>query len=243
MGNTYNSRGLGRTLAAAALVGGVLLWTASTAISPAWSDDPAAYLGEVASSRNAHIASALLFLAGSLLLFPGLMATVRLLRGRRGLVGQLGASLIAIGALVGGGLIVAVNTFEAALAEGSNRSEMVAVSERSEESVGAMIGFFSVFLGGFVLGMVLLGVGLILRRAVPIPVALLVLAPVALLFAVGESRAGSIAGMLVLAAGFAGIAWKLLSIPEDDWQRPQPLPDAESPAGSPRTLSTSEGVS
>lgn len=238
MSNTYNSRGLGRTLAAAGLVLGAIAWAASGAVSPAWADDSAAYLGEVATSPDRHIASGLLFLLGSLLMFPGLMATVRLLRGRRGIVGQTGAYLLAAGALVGGGLFVAVNTFEAALAEGANRAEMVAVSERSEESTGAMIGFFTVFVGGFVVGLVLLGVGLALRRALPLWVAALVVAPVALLFTTGQSAVGSAAGMVVLAAGFAGIAWKLLSIPEEQWRRHQPLPDEPArAAGAARTVS------
>ena len=238
MSNTYNSRGLGRTLAAVGLVLGAGAWIASSAVSPAWADDSAAYLAEVASSPDAHVASGLLFLLGSVLMFPGLLATIRLLRGRRGIVGQAGAAMIAVGALIGGGLMLAVNVFEAALAEGANRAEMVAVSERSEESVGAMIGFFGVFLGGFVVGVALLGIGLAVRRAVPIWVALLVLAPVVLLFATGESRTAAVIGMIPLAAGFAGIAWKLLSIPEEHWRRPQPLPDAgvEMP-GAARTAS------
>lgn len=236
MSNTYNSRGLGRTLAAVGLVLGVGGWIASSAVSPAWSDDTSAYLAEVATDPNAHIASGLLFLLGSVLMFPGLMATIRLLRGPRGLVGQIGAALIAVGALVGGGLILAVNVFEAALAEGANRAEMVAISERSEESVGAMIGFFAVFVGGFVVGVVLLGVGLALRRAVPLWVTALVIAPVVLLLTTGEGKTGSTIALAVLAAGFGGIARTLLAVPEERWQSTQPLPGAsDGPSRAVRT--------
>lgn len=224
MSHPRSSRSLGRIVAAAGLVIGALCWLASTAVSPAWADDSGAYIAEVAASPGRHVASGLLFLAGAIAFFPGFLAVVRLLRGPRGLVGQIGASMLAVGALVGGGLVLAVSVFEATIAEsGLSRAQMIALSDASEESTGAMVAFVLVFLGGFVAGLVLLGVGLAIRRAVPLWTAGLVLVPVVLLFVAGDGKTGSVVGMAVLAAAFAALAWRIVSIPQAQWERPQPL--------------------
>lgn len=209
----------GRLVAAACLVLGALCWLASSIASPAWADDTGAYLAEIAASPDAHIASGALFLAGAILVLPGLVAVSRTFGGPRGLVGRAGAWLLAVGALVGGGLGLAVNVFETTLARSElTRAQMVAISDGSEDSAAAMAAFLGVFLGGFVLGLVLLGVGLALRRAWLS--ALLVLAPVVLLFAAGEGKTGSIVGIAVLVAAFAALA-RRVAVAADEPDAPQ----------------------
>jgi len=221
-----DSRNFSRTLGAIALVAGPLLWLASSAVSPAWAEDTGDYLAEIAAAPNRHLLSAGLFLLGCIVLLPGLLATAHLLRGRRVTVGQIGASILAVGAMIAGGVVFVINAFEVVMVDdAANRTEMIALSERGEDSLAAGIVFFVSFFGGFVLGLVLLAVGLWTKRAVPVWSPLLLVGAIAWMFVGGEGQLGSIVGMAVLVAGFAPIAAKILALSDEEWARWQPLPD------------------
>jgi hypothetical protein len=220
-----DSRTFSRTLAGSGLVVGPLLWILSMALSPAWADDAAGYLAEVAAAPNRHVLSGGLFLVGSIVALPGLVGTARLLRGRRVTVGQVGAYLLAIGALNAGGFTLVLNTMEAAMVdEAANRAEMIALSDRGEESITALIGFVGMFLVGFVGGLLLLAIGLFARRAVTVWSPALIVAGIVAMFVLGESRWGSVAGMAVLLAGLVPIAARILSLSDEEWERWEPLP-------------------
>ena len=221
-----DSRTTSRLLAAIGLVVGPLLWLASTAVSPAWADDGAAYLADVASSPTRHVLSGGLFLLGSVVILPGLIGTAHLLRSRRVTVGQIGAYLIAIGALAAGGFALVLSVVEAAMVDAAaNRAEMVALSDRGEESIAAIIGFVGFFFVGLVGGTLLLAVGLVTRRAVPIWSPVLLVAGIVVLFALGDGPVGSALGMAVLAAGFAAVAWRILNVKNEEWERWVVLPE------------------
>jgi hypothetical protein len=71
-----DSRNFSRTFAAFSLVVGPLLLLISVAVSPAFtvaSEEPAEFLDAVARGRGAHPAMAVLFLAGSFILLPGVL--------------------------------------------------------------------------------------------------------------------------------------------------------------------------
>ncbi len=221
-----DSRNFSRTLGGIGLIVGPLLWMLSSALSPAWADDGAEYLAEVATAPNRHVVSGGVFLIGSIVALPGLVGAAHLLQARRVTVGQIGAYLLAVGGLVAGGFVLVINAMEAAMVDqAANRAEMVALSDRGEESIAALVGFLGMFLVGFVGGIVLLAIGLWTRRAVPIWSPLLLVASIGALFALGESRLGSVMGMAVLLAGLAPIAWKMLSLSDEEWERWQVLPD------------------
>lgn len=221
-----DSRTASRLLAAFGLVAGPLLWLASTAISPAWSDDGGEFLAEVAASPTRHLLSGALFLIGSIVILPGLIGTAHLLRGRRVTAGQVGAYLIAIGALVAGGFSLVLSAIEVAMVDdAANRAEMIALSDRGEESAVALAGFLGTFLVGIVGGFVLLAIGLWTRRAVPVWSPLLLLAAIPALFFLGESAAGSAVGMAIVVAALAPVAWTVLSVTDEQWERWQVLPE------------------
>jgi len=222
----HDSRNFGRTLGGLGLLVGGLLWIASSALSPAWADDADEYLAEIAASETQHLLSGGLFLLGSIALLPGLVATARLIRGRRVGVGQVGAYLLAVGALVVGGVVFAINAVEVAMVDPSaDRAEMVALAERGEESGAAMIAFFGTFLVGFVGGVVLLAIGLWTRRAVPLWSPLVLVGSIAVLFVLGDGRVGSAVGMAVFVAALVPISLKLFSLTDEEWERWQVLPD------------------
>ena len=238
-----DSRTTSRMLAAIGLVVGPLLWIASTAVSPAWADDGAGYLADVASSPDRHLLSGALFLIGSIVILPGLIGTARLLRARRVTLGQIGAYLVAVGALAAGGFAFVLGAIEIAMVDdAANRAEMVALSDRAEESTAAIVGFVGFFFVGLVGGTVLLAIGLWTRRAVPVWSSLLLVAGIVLLFAVGNGPLGSAAGMAVLLAGFAPVARRIATLTDEEWERWEVLPDRSrgmrrsEKVGSPSTV-------
>ena len=100
---------------------------------------------------------------------------------------------------------------------------MAALLGRIEEGVGGTV-FFAVFGPGIVPGLLLLALALFLRRAVPVwgPVAL-VLSVVVGFFP--DNRAASAVEFALLLAGTAAIAWRILRLSDEEWERWQPLPE------------------
>ena len=219
-----DSRNFSRTLAGLGLILGPVLFVISALVSPAWEDDTAGYLEQVAGNQGAHLASALIFLLGALLLLPGFVGVIHLLRGRRVGVGQVGAGLMMMGVTVGAAAFFVLSAIDLEMVDPSaDRAQMVALADRGENSTGAAI-FFVLFLGGILLGGLLLAVGLFLKRVVPVwaPV-LLVISTVVSFF--GDNQVVSLLSSVILAVALAAIGVRVLSISDDDWERWEMLPE------------------
>ena len=234
-----DARSTSRLLGAFGLVAGPILFLLSNLVSPAWADDTSAYLGEVAAAPDRHVASGALFLAGTVAFVPGLIAVARLLRGRSVGLGQIGALLIAVAGPVTGGLILAINVAEVASVEALDRAQAIAFSERAEDSTTAAVAFFGLFLGGFAIGTILLAYGLFRRRVVPIWSPVLLVAWLAGLFFLSNGRLGSTLVSALGALAFLPVAAKLLTIPDDQWERWEPAPAEADVAVSRRELHSS----
>lgn len=218
-----------RTASAVCLVLAPLLFLASTFLTAPYADDENAYLDALAAAPTASVLGSLAFLVGTLLLVPGLVGVIRLLRGPRGAVGQIGAGLLLTGALINNWFWVSVIEVEAA-APGRDRAQMVALFGGLEESAWGFLGA-GAFFGGIALGGVLLAVGVVLRRAAPI------WSPVALVLAIAANFVplgswGEPAAFALLTAGLTGIALAIARVPAEHWARWQPTatpaPDASA---------------
>jgi MFS family permease len=238
-----DSRRFSRTLAAVGLVAGPLLFAIEAAVDPAWDDDTGKYLDEVADAPGRYELAGVLGLLGALFLIAGLVGVAHLLRGRRVSLGQVGAGLMAIGAVILSGTVF-INVMEAEASDSDKypREVMVSLFDELEESTVAAV----VFLGGFLLcigvGAILLAIALWRKRAVPrwAPI-LLVLALFATFAA--EGQVGSIVSSLLLTAALGAIAMKILSLSDDQWEawtpleseagpvEPAPAPERPAPAG------------
>ena len=152
-----------------------MLLLISTLVDPAWSDDSAEYLAEVADDKGLYILAGILGSLGSLLLIPGMLGVARLFRERRVTLGQIAATLVTIG-LIGITAILAFNGFDVALADLDDRAAAVTVYDDIEENAAIVAYFVTIFFIGFVLGSILLAIALFRRRIVPIwsPILLIV---------------------------------------------------------------------
>ena len=211
-----DSANFSRTLAAIALVVGPLLLAISSLLDPAWDDDAATYLAEVADNEGAYVAAGAFGTVGSLFFVVGMLGVMRLMR-RRGLtLGQVAAGLLVFG-MIGLTPILAFNGFDVVLADADNRDAAVAIYEDVEESAAVTIYWVSFFMIGIVLGSILLAVALFRRRIVPIwsPI-LLILAIVVGFF--GQSSVVSALSFLVLGAALYPLAMKIWNLGDDQWK-------------------------
>lgn len=234
-----DSRNFSRTLAAIGLIVGPLLFVLGALIDPAWDDDHAAYLAEVADGKGAYITAGALGTLGSLFFIAGTIGVMRLLRHRRVTFGQFAAGLLTVG-LIGLTAGFAFNAFDVAVADFDDRETMVAFSESLEDSGALNAYFIAFFFGGIVLGSVLLAIALYRRRIVPIWSPILLVVAIVVGFAGGEEKLLSALSFLILAAALAPLAMLIWSLSDDDWERWElPLdreatrPEAEPPPAEP----------
>jgi hypothetical protein len=221
-----DSRNFSRTLAGLGLIAGPALFLVSQILSPAWSDDTAEYLEEVAGDEGLHLLSALLFLLGGMLLLAGALGVIKLMRrGRRVSLGQVAGFLVALGTVATTAFYVLSVIDISMVDEAADRAEMVALSERAEDSGGAAIFFIPYFFLGFVLGFILLGIAMIRSRVVPVWAGIAVLASIVVAFVGGDSQAASVVGGVLLLAGLTPLGLRILSLSDDHWERWQVIDD------------------
>jgi hypothetical protein len=233
-----DSRRFSRKFAAIALIAAPLLMALGNFIDPAWSDDTAEYLAEVADGEGAYLTAGALWTLGSLLLVVGMLGVVRLVRGRRVTLGQIGAGLIIFGA-IGMSAGLAFNGFEIAMAAEDNREAMVSLSDAVEESAALTIYWVGFFMGGIVLGVILLTISLFRTKIVPIWAPILLIVSIVLGFAGDNQVLGGIS-FIVLAAAFVPLSQRMLATSDDEWERwvlpaatVQQPPADRVPAGAP----------
>ncbi|WP_219416754.1 hypothetical protein [Pseudonocardia nigra] len=234
--NPAHSPNFSRTFAALCLVAGPVLLLVSGLVAPTWSEDPNAYLDAIAASGNANIVGAFLFLVGVILTIGGLIGVLHLTRGKHVTVAQVGAGMMIVGALFGNWFYAAILETTAAR-PGLDRGQMIALFDQAEQSPWGIVGFLS-YLVGIVLGSIVLAVGLLLRRAAPVWAPIALIASTVVGYFSGDSFLLSLVSFALLVVGFAGVAWRMLTLTDEQWAQWQPLPDA--PRRTRRSMTTEE---
>jgi hypothetical protein len=213
-----DSRNFSRTLAAIGLIAGPLLFSVESLLDPAWTDDSAEYLAEVAADKGRYIAAGAVGTIGSLLFIPGLLGVMRLFRGRSVTLGQIAGGLLTLG-VIGLSASLAFNGFDVILAESTDREAAVAIYDDGDES-GAVIAYFVFFFFvGIVLGSILLAIALFRRRIVPIWSPILLVVAILFGFFAGEEAITNAISFLILAAALAPLAMLIWGLSDDEWER------------------------
>lgn len=223
-----DSRNFSRTLAGIGLIAGPTLFVIAQILSPAWSDDTATYLQDIAADKGLYLASSAVFMLGGVLLVAGALGIVKLMRrGRKVTLGQVAGFLLAVG-LMASTAWYALSVNEVAMVDSeANRAEMIALSERAEDSAGAALFFIPFFFLGIVLGNVLLAVAMWRSRVAPRWAAAAVLVSILVGFFGSEGQVGGIISFVLLLVGLAPLGLKVLSLSDDQWERWQVLEDEE----------------
>lgn len=215
--NFSDSRNFTRTLAAISLLVTPVMLLLAVLIGPDLGDDAAEELADIADNEAGYVISGLLFLIAPLVFVPGMMGTIRLMRRRGVTLGQIGAALIMFGGLVtlafyGWSVVEKV----AATHEGLNRAEMARLFDSAEDSA-LLVPIIVGFLGGLILGSILLAIGLWRNQVVPVwsPIALVASS---ILGFFGESVVVGAIAFALLFVALLPVALKLLSISDEEWE-------------------------
>ncbi len=179
----------------------------------------------------------LLFLFAPLVLVPGMMGVIRLMRRGGVTLGQVGAALIMFGGLMtmafyGYGVV----QYIAATESGLDHAQMAKLFDAVDDSA-LQIPVILGFVVGLLIGSILLAIALWRNRVVPVwgPIALVISA---ILGFFGMSPAIGAISFALLFVGVLPIAQKLLSISDEEWEDWH-LPEA---GGGPAAPLASEGT-
>lgn len=204
-------------LSAGALVTGVMALVLGQMLNPGGSDSsPAGQMLVAAEHPGRWLAMAILFFFGAASLILGMPALMTLFHDRRGRgVGMLGVAVFTVGC-VGVGALAGLMLMFRALALETLRADRVVVGEinlvtASLDDRGLVVSL-AVWVYGFMAGVLLIGLGLFRSRRTPLWVpamfaAFLAMQVVTPLLGEGAAaRVGSALGLVLLAAGFTGVA-------------------------------------
>ncbi len=236
--NFSDSRNFTRTLAAISLILAPLMLLAASIIGPDLGDNYTEELANIADNEAAYVTSGILFLLAPLVLVPGLMGVIRLMRRRGVTLGQVGAAMVMFGALItmafyGWGAL----EYVAATESGLDRAQMAQLFDAAEDSALGIPIWVGGFILGLTLGSILLAVALWRNRVVPVwsPIALVLSTIIG--FVGGEDKWITAASFVLLLIALWPLAQKLLSISDDEWETwhlPEPGGATTPPSDTPR---------
>jgi hypothetical protein len=206
-----------RIVVGACMIVAPLLSLASVSTQPEAEGGAGGQLAAIAEHPGSSQLSILLFLFSQLAFLPAVLGIMHLLRDRGVVLGHTGGGLALAGlfghAVTGGSFLVVLQM----VGGGADRGQMIALLERMQES-SSFIVFALMGLGGFLLGFIVLAVGLWRARVAPGWVTALIIVSFVLEFIVSNfiDYAGVVAGAL-FAFGFGWIGLKVLTMPDAEW--------------------------
>jgi hypothetical protein len=209
-----------RTAVGVGLIGAPLLTLAGSIASPAIKSDNAAQLEVIAQHPARYYAFTVFTFAGIALLVPALLGLMQMTRDRAAGWGNAGGTLALIGTLIAAGDAASQLIVWQMAAPGADRGQMAALLHRSDEALGSSLPFT---IGGltFLVGILLLAIGLWRARAVPLLVAIGL--PVGGFLNIAGFSAGSTAilvlSSVVLLAALGWVGWRVLSEPAQSGDR------------------------
>ena len=143
-----------------------LLLLASALIVPPFNGDEAEQLAAIAQAPDRYYLFTLLSFLSSALLVPVVLGLMYMLRHRAPTLGNVGGSLALVGTLVSVGDAISQLFIWQMVAPGADQAQMTALLVRFDDAPGAAL-IFKIGGPSFVIGMVLLGIGLYRARVVP----------------------------------------------------------------------------
>lgn len=219
-----------RLAGAACLVLGPVLLAIATAVLPWQSDgDTLDTLNLTGANITATQIGDLLVFAGILAMIPATLAIMRALHRGAPVLGLVGGTL-SIGGLVGGMLLVVSDQITIGVADAP--ALRPAVADAVESSPAWVLNVvLVVFLGGLLIGGVVLGAGLLRSRIVPAWAgAAVILAPIAsILSHVVDRRTVDVAGSVLVVIGYAAVAPRVLATDDASWEAGEIAGSAPAP--------------
>lgn len=220
-----------RKVLAGCLLAPPVLWFASNLIGPDTGNgssvkDQLKALAKISQHKSAYVAANLMFLVGAILLIIATYGIVHVYRGRKVGIGQIGGGLIALGMAV----FFAFYAFGTVQYEMINRAQFRNANNQllfaqllhfgQQNGPGAVL--FITFLLGLVLGPILLGIGMIRRRNVPLWAGVLIIVTGPAGFFV-NSNVGNAIFQVVLFVAFVPLALLIWRMSDEEWDAPREI--------------------
>jgi MFS family permease len=229
---TEADRRFRKNLVAAAMVAGPLLILIGIVISSSVysGDDEARYLASIREHKDAFWIGNVISATGALLLPLVFLGLAHLVRVRKRIFGTVAGVIGCIGAFGIGGAWLFGSLMEYQMAMQPQRAAMVALEKNIENDAFAPLFFIWV---GFMLGLVLMAIGLLLARTVPRWTAIL-LAVAIVAFFVSNGGITEIIANVLLTVAFSAIAWTIWKRTPDEFEAGE-MPADMRPAASDRS--------
>ena len=227
-----DERNFARTLAGLSLIVAPALLLLAILIGPDLSGDADERLAEIADNEGRYVVSGYLFLVGAWVFVPGLIGLWRVFRGPGVTLGQIGAGLVLLGvistiAFFGFGAY----EYEAAQPD-LDPALMAELADNVDESGVTTPLFIITFVLGIGIGSLIVAWSLWRRQVVPPWAPAAIVAGTVLGAFSEDSVALGAIGFAFLLVGFGSVGLKLLSMPDDEWDRLGRAPGpAEPPPG------------
>lgn len=206
-----------RTATGLALIAAPLLFLLADVISPAWNDDTAAYVSEVAESPGAQAWSGLLYVIGFALIVPAVIGIAHLVKGRGVTLAHIGAGLAVLG--LGAFPALAVTSiFDAVAVETIAQADYVTLIDGLEDEAAA-IALLLVVLIPALLSLLFIAAALWRSGLAPWWIAVVLIVS-AVLLAAGSSQVLNIVSDVLLLGAFGFIAVRILQMTDAEWDRP-----------------------
>ena len=218
MSGLSNAHHFRKTIAGLCMVLAPLLLLVGVVIHPETGTEAASTIAAAADDPDTWYAAHLIVLISLVLAVPAVLGLMHMLREREVALGHVGGGLGMLGILAFVG-IVAIEGFAGWQAGAGNRTEMVALFERMNDSAGVVIPFYAMSFG-FAVGMLCLALGLYRARAVQ-SWTTVVIGLSAVLLAIAFPTASellSIAGAALLFVGLGSVGRMVLSESDEDWE-------------------------
>lgn len=231
MRNTTTVR---RTAAALALIAAPLLFLVADIVSPAWSDDTAAYVREVAESPGAHAWSGFLYVVGFALIVPAVLGVVHLIRGRGVTLAHIagGLAILGLGAFPA---LAATSIVDAVAVETINQADYVTMLDGFEDEPAA-IALLVIVLVPALLSLILIAAAIWRSGLAPWWVAVTLIVSALLLIA-GSSQVVNVISDVLMLGAFGFLAARVFGMADSEWDNP---PDRWAGGAPDRSAAASE---
>lgn len=188
-------------------------------------DDEAKYLANIADNEARYYVGNMVSIAGAFCIPIAMLGLAHLVRVRKRIFGTIAGAIALVAAFGMPGAWLGGTIIEYIAAQQADRAAMAALLSDMESS--AAIPVFVVWVG-FMVGLILLGIGLILARTVPRWMGAGVIVSVVALF-MSEGDVGSAIASAVIVAAWGAIGWSIWKRTPEQWENGA-LPDVEPPA-------------
>lgn len=213
-----NANTFRRVAVGLALIVAPLMFLLGDIISPAWSDDTAEYVEEVAGNTSAQSISGVLYTIGMPLMLAGAIGIASCIRGRGVTLANIAVALAVVGLGTFPALTV-TSLVDVAAIDSVGQEGLISLIDAGEDNVGFLVVLLFALIGSL-LSLILIGIAVGRSGLAPWWVGGTLIVSALLLIAGGSSQVLAIVASALSLAGFGYLGVRILGLSDSVWERP-----------------------